>query len=226
MSKSKKNKASYQKLRQKRKQGKALKRKRKEAVKHKHAISHFLSLLSGISLSRKELTTCNQYPIFECQISDNWEESGLAYIWLSRKTQLHIVTATFLVDIKCLGLKDTYLTAFSSQQEYKGHKMITTQAFHGSFTLKNCSPSLVHSIIYGGILYARKFGFEPHKDFQQTKYLLNQNMEKREKVEFGEGGKPLYISGPNDNVETILQKLTASVGKDGFRFINNNPDNR
>lgn len=223
MAKSKKRKVYYQKLKQKKKQEKALKKRRKQAAKHKDTINDFLSLVSGVSLSQKELASANRYPVYECQISDNWQESGLAYIWLSRKTPLHILTGTFLVDIKCLGLKDTYITGFRTEWEYREHKNITMQTFRRSFRLKDCSVSLIHTIIYGGIAYAGQFGFEPHKDFKQTKYLLNKDTKRGESVKFGEGDKPLYISGPNDNVEKILQKLTISVGKDGFQFIDGRP---
>lgn len=220
MAKKKKHKAVYQKARQKRKAQKVLRRKHRAVREHNSADSQFVTMRSGATISHQDIRKSRQYPIYECQISNIWKENGLPYIWLSRKTPLHFVVGVYLVDIKCLGLKDTFVSACRTEKEYQEYKALIMEGFSGSFTLVDCPYDLANTIIYGGIAYGKQFGFEPHKDFQLSKYVLGNKTDQPEDIQFGgDDGKPFYISGPNDNVELILQKLTKAVGRDGFHFM-------
>ena len=82
----------------------------------------------------------------------------------------------------------------------------------------DCDPMLAQNIIYGGVEYAEDLGFEPDKDFNITQYLLDDvaSLEFID-VEFGKDGKPFLITGPYDNLESIMRKLAKKglvLGKD------------
>lgn len=59
-----------------------------------------------------------------------------------------------------------------------------------------------------------------------SQYVLEEldNIEPCEGIEFGKDGKPLYISGPDDNADQILMQLEAKVGRGNFDFIYGNND--
>lgn len=209
-----------QKLRFERLQRKALLKKQKLAVKRKSGTNKFFTTQSGLVVSHQNIMTSQQYSLFECQISDSWQETGLAYIWISRKTPLQIIVAAYLVDIRCLGLKDVLISAFRSESEYQQFKTTSIQSYQKSFSIIDCNFALANKIIYGAIDYARQFGFEPHKDFQLAQYILGPKVTSTKKIQFGgEDGKPIFIPGPYDNVKKIVQKLIDSVGKDGFNYV-------
>jgi len=217
MRKSKKHKKLAQ---QKRKARKALRKKRKDALRHKKQSAQFTSSFTGISLSHRQIKKSNQYPIHEIRISNNWQENGLAYIWLSRKTPLAFIIGVYLVDVRCLGLKNTFVSACKTEQEYEDDKTLIEKKFQDSFRLKTCSYELANIIIYGGIAYAEQFGFQPQKDFHLSKYVLGDKIRPQQHIQFGdEDGKPFFINGPDDDVDFIIQKLTKAVGKDGFHFL-------
>lgn len=209
-----------QKLRLERLQKKALLKKQKSAAKRKSGANKFFTTQSGLVVSHQNIITSQQYPLFECQISDSWQETGLAYIWISRKTPLHIIVAAYLVDIRCLGLKDVLISAFRSESEYQQFKTISIQSYKKSFSTIDCNFALANKIIYGAIDYARQFGFELHKDFQLAQYILGPKITSNKKIQLGgEDGKPVFIPGPYDNVKEIVRKLIDSVGEDGFNYI-------
>ena len=40
-----------------------------------------------------------------------------------------------------------------------------------------------------------------------------------ENVEFGKDGKPMFVAGPYDDVEYVMNKLTSEAGEGKFSFI-------
>ena len=40
-----------------------------------------------------------------------------------------------------------------------------------------------------------------------------------EDVEFGQDGKPMFVAGPYDDVEYVMNKLTSEAGEGNFSFI-------
>lgn len=149
----------------------------------------------------------SKYPLEKCLINDNWNKEGMANIFISRKTPFNTwIVGGYLVDLYCLGLKDTYVRHNIEEKEilqfYSG-------AFF-SFTIIECPIELARQIVYGGIDYARDLGFSPHRDFRRSKKILGDRVLEEETffVEFGHNGKPFYISGPNDDPHVAEQILT------------------
>lgn len=81
-----------------------------------------------------------------------------------------------------------------------------------------CEIVKAHNIIYGGIDYAEELGFQPHKLFRITEYLLNPDLidDGIDEIEFGKDGKPFFIAGPDDNVDRIINTLKKNVGEGNF----------
>jgi hypothetical protein len=159
-----------------------------------------------------------QLPIYECWIAPDWKEAGISVITVARKHSTGNVTmGSYLMDVLCLGLKDTTVIFSKPEDEYRE---IIDGMFenHGDKVLIDYA--LAHNIIYGGIAYAEDLGFKPEKEWSLSQFMLEEDTEDIEliDIEFGRDGKPCYINGPYDNVGKVISKLEASVGKGNFIF--------
>lgn len=160
-----------------------------------------------------------EYPIHECWINKSWQKDGLATILLSRKQpDGDIVFGVYLVDIHCLGLKNTFCNANFTTFRYENEVI---ESYLMRQNIIKCPVALAMDIIYGAIDYAAELGFSPQKDFKLSKHILEDrdSVEITGKVKFGKDGKPFYCAGPDDNVERIMSTLRNNVGEDNFHFI-------
>lgn len=199
----------------KRRQNKLMKKRQKDKLRKNIRIHstpfEFLN-------PKKKIQKARQLPIHECLINASWQEGGLATILLSRQQPNGMILfGVYLVDVFCLGLKNTYCNADLSMSRY------TTEVKPKVFQEQNiieCPIELAHQIIYGAIEYAEQFGFWPNKDFKLSRFVLesSQNIELRDEVEFGKDGKPFYISGPDDNARNIIRQLDGAVGRENYDF--------
>ncbi len=201
---------------ERRRQKALLKKRRKDKEKKKKQF-----LISGLDEHSRRvrlIKNAGSYPLHECLIDDAWKDRGLAQILLSRKQpDGNFVFGVYLVDIYCLGLKNTFCNAEISPAEYQRIKL---KSFKEA-ALVPCPPGKARRIIFGAIEYARKLGFEPQKDFVLSRFILEGLSEEGYDfaLEFGREGKPLYIAGPDDDFEAVMQTLTKNVGKENFHFI-------
>jgi len=151
-----------------------------------------------------------QYPVYECHINECWHDEGLATIFIVRQLpNLKYILGTYLVDTLCLGLKNTFCNAnllYSS---------IKTMLNKTPMEMTSIEYEDARSIILGGIQYANGLGFEPHRDWEDSKHIVEPERPFNEKIEFGRDWKPLYIQGPNDSPNEIMSKLNAANNKQG-----------
>ncbi len=197
-------------------QKKLMKKRQKDKVRRKHQVEAIgytnLSVKAKIRMAR-------QYPIYECRINPNWQKSGLATVTVARhQPDGDILFGVYLVDILCLGLKNTLYGADFSAFRYRKEIVEGSYRHEGSVV---CSMELAHQIVYGGIAYARQFGFEPQKDFQLSHLILEplENVSLTEDIEFGRDGKPLYVQGPHDNVQRIIKQLEKTAGSGHYDYV-------
>jgi hypothetical protein len=81
--------------------------------------------------------------------------------------------------------------------------------------------NLAAKIIREGVAYARELGFSPNRDIRDAELVLGDADPDAcdEEIPLGRDGKPFFVSGPYDNVERILDKLTRKLGPDGFHYM-------
>ena len=159
--------------------------------------------------------------IHECLINADWQIKGLATILIARKHKTGNITfSSFIVDIFCLGMKDANSAFNRFEEDYDEYR----DAIFGNNMNDemHISYDLAHNIIFGAIEYAKNLGFSPHKDWELSQFMLepksSPKVEKIE-VEFGKDGKPFFISGPYDKVDSVINKLEKAVGTDNFTFL-------
>jgi hypothetical protein len=166
-----------------------------------------------------QVRKARSYPKTNCYITDGWQDSGIGNITLIReKPDGNFLVAVYLIDIFCLGLKNTFYNPDTSSSEIKD--MLNKNPDEKQIELNS---DYAHSIIYGGIDFALNLGFKPHSDFKVTKFILTprEEIEFDDTIEFGKDGKPYYFAGPYDTPEKnnrIFKQLEESVGKDNFYF--------
>ena len=170
-------------------------------------------------MAKKRIYKARKCPVYECLINPSWKGEGFANILLSRKQpDNNIIFGAYLVDTYCLGLKNTFCNVGFTLSEYEDE--LKAGIYRDNDPI-DCPVSLIHQIIYGAIEYAANLGFKPQKDFNLSKYVLEKQSEIEEStpVEFGKDGKPFYVSGPYDNVDSIIEQLKEKLGEENFHFL-------
>ena len=158
-------------------------------------------------------------PIAECWISSDWKVAGICSIVVARQhTSGNLTFGIYLVDIFCLGLKNSNPVFNKPEYEYEDllDKIFSTHMYGKT----QIDYVLAHNIIYGAVAYAEDLGFKPEKDWIFSQMILEEDTEDIEliEVEFGKNGKPYFINGPYDNVQKVVNTLKKSVGEGNFEM--------
>lgn len=157
-------------------------------------------------------------PMHECLLNKNWDKSGMASIVVSRKhVNGNFSFATFLVDLYCLGVKDTFFRVNIFPHEY--NKLVVDLA--GKFEIAQADYAKVHNIIYGAIAYAEDYGFSPFPEFKETKMMLEEDTEEIPLIEYeyGNNGRPqLVVTSDNPKLPFYLSKLEKHAGKGNYEL--------
>lgn len=151
-----------------------------------------------------------------CYINEGWEQAGIADIIVVRsKKSGKKVIGVYLVDVYCLGLKNTFYRIDMPDDEIED---IVT-GINGDTVHLKTDPDLAFNIIYGGIEYAEDLGFSPHKDFKVSEYLLPDVEDVPYiDIEFGRNGRPFFMAGPHDNTGKIINTLNKTIGEGNYDF--------
>jgi hypothetical protein len=178
-----------------------------------------IQMLSPEKYIRKK---ARSLPVFECWINKGWENSGMANIVIARiHTNGSITFCIYLVDMYCLGVKDTGYKFNVTETEYRDF----LERYLDRMETELVDYVLVHNIILAAVEFAQDYGFKPHKDFTSvTEYMLEEDNEDIEliEIECGKNGKPLYVQGPYDDeakANKIMKQLERTAGVGNFDFV-------
>jgi hypothetical protein len=162
-------------------------------------------------------------PFGACYLSADWEDEGQPTLVTAVVTRAlpggRVVAGVALVDRTCLGVKEGFVAEPMRTTELD--KFIGGIGIpHGGMEL--VEPLVVQSVVFHAIDYAEKLGFKAHRDFPAA--LFGPRPETLSDTPFAKADKPLFISGPDDDVEAITQQLTAAVGKGKFEVVSESDD--
>ena len=130
-----------------------------------------------------------------------------------------IAAVVFLLDVFCLGVKNTMVKVVPLD-EYR--TLLEHISQHE--TLTGITPECARKLVEAAEAYAGDLGFRPHPDYQVGRIIFGEvdpnacSM----RFTFGKDGKPFYASGPYDSPEKsrrIVDTLTRRCGPDGFDFM-------
>jgi hypothetical protein len=143
--------------------------------------------------------------------------NGMWTIAAVRRGKGFDVLVQFLVDTRCLGVKDAF---FRFDPDLEAVRSIERDHFDEAVRT-SMTPSGACKLILNAIEYARSVGLEPHPETAACLGIfadIDPN-ECDEKFEFGVDGRPYYISGPNDSLEfqlRVTESLEKKVGAGDF----------
>lgn len=181
--------------------------------------SKVIKLQPSMSLSKYIRNYGRTLKIHEVLCNDNIFVLGSGTIFVARqKRNGDIINCSYLVDLFCLGVKDTHYELMTA---YEYQDFIDNFIEMNPYNFESIDPNYGFNIIYGAVEYAEDLGIDPHKDFAITEHLLDapEDLEFID-ITFGQNGKPAYYAHEGDKKGEILRKLDKSVGPDGYTYIN------
>lgn len=158
-------------------------------------------------------------PVYECLIDEQWRQTQFTPVIVSRqKASGRLIVGVYVVDMQCLGLKNT--SYYHDMEVFEYQEFVQRMANGMDRHFVPIEPNLCFNIVYGAVEFAEDCGFPPHKDFFVTEYILDdvESVEYME-VPLGKDGKPFYFAGPYDNSRKILETLTKNVGHGNFNYV-------
>ena len=163
-------------------------------------------------------------PLHKCYITENWKENGEGNIFIERKHKNgNITLGVFLVDLFCLGVRNTFYQYNISELEEEELR----ENFSEDTNMVEADYNLVHNIILAGVEYAEAYGFNPHKDFERvTQYILAEDTEDIPlmEIECGKDGKPLFVASEETNqkeISRIISTLEKTAGPGNYNYLLN-----
>jgi hypothetical protein len=172
-------------------------------------------------------TRARSLPIYKCLISDNWEESSLPTIVVSRiHANGNVSACLYTVDLNCLGVVYTDFI-FNVEEEvmmkivdhYFNEMLIDTQYIEIEYPL-------AHNILYAGMEFAGEWGIPVQKNLYVTREFLEPDDDHIELIEIDCGIKgfpafnpDLYEDFFNGDPDTIIQKLEKNPGHENYTMI-------
>ncbi len=161
-------------------------------------------------------------PILGCWVNEDWDKSGLANILLARShTNGNITFGLYLVDLNCLGVKDSHFKF--NIPRFELDELLA--AMNEKMEMVEVEYAMVHNIIFAGLEFAEDYGFKPYKDFSATtRFMLEEDTDEIELIEIdcGMNGKPVYMQGPFDNyrdVQKVVAQLNKTAGEGNYSIV-------
>jgi hypothetical protein len=162
-------------------------------------------------------TRARSLPVYKCFLNSDWEATRLALVQVWRKHAGGKITAgSYLVDLNCLGVKDTGYF-FSVPEE---DLLETIQ--DPTVSLKEIDYWLAHNIVFAGLEFAGEFDIKPHPEFSLTKFILEEDTEAIPVIEIEVGdeedGKPHLVEYQRGQYANALSKLKKNAGEGNFYY--------
>ena len=176
---------------------------------------------SKISLPNYIKKHARKLPIHKCFIVEGYEYEAntFAYVFREKKNG-DLILGVYLLNLWCRGLDESNFHEIKSYERLEAieHFLNPDEAVE----IVEIEAIKLFKLIYGSIAFAKKLGFEPHKTFKTTAYILDpEDTIDYSDMEFGDGGIPTLIAEDEPNLEATCAVLDKSVGSNGYKVIYN-----
>lgn len=163
-------------------------------------------------------TKVRSLPLHKCYVNFDWAEGKMADVFVMRKhPNGNLTIGVYLVDLLCLGIKDTFFMFNYTEEEMK-EKLFKKSPF----MFKEIDYTTAHNIVYAGRDYALDYDIHPHKDFATTKFILEEDTDKIPLMDIEVGDKDgnpiLWVHEANQYLD-VYAKLMKNLGKDNFTYF-------
>jgi len=167
-------------------------------------------------IPRQMVAVAAHQPLLETHASSELFTAGIGFVVVVRRMPLGGQLAVlFLVDAWCLGVKDVVVKRVA-----EGECRALLERVGENFPLQRVAPSYACKLVAESVAYARKYGLAPHADHAWAQEILAgiDPAECLETFEFGQDGKPFFVSGPADTPERI-RAVIATVGLENMNYM-------
>lgn len=179
-----------------------------------------IQMLSPENYIRQKARTL---PIYECRINAGWETSKMAHLIVARQhTNGNLTTGLYLIDLACLGVKDTFWHFNSSMSNYLE---LLEQFKDQEEDFIQIDYNLAHNIVFAAIEFAELYNFKPHKDFTSTsRFILEEDTDDIPLIEIdcGVEGLPAYIFSLQEidaKDRQVIAHLDREAGSGNYYLI-------
>ena len=129
-------------------------------------------------------TKARTFPIYKCYINSEWFDVGFAYIIIVRlKPGGNFLAGFYSIDTFIKGVCKTRALSNTNQEEINEFLKLMAPKKDDESIIVEIDYALAHNIIFGAIAYAKTKSFEPDYEFSCTKYILEEDDDKIEKIE-------------------------------------------
>ena len=197
------------------KQQKVERRNAKERARRKHALQR------NCPNTAVALTRAATSPVYRCFATEALWTVGMGVLVVSRHAGgQNVAFATFLIDAKCLGVKDA---AYGVKPIAEFDMMVAEKVIRDK-AITELSIEQSRRLHDDAVAYARTCGIAPHDDDFRAQRIFGETKPAAEAVdvEFGRNGRPTFIPGPYDSparCQEILFSLRATHGPGNFEFV-------
>jgi hypothetical protein len=171
--------------------------------------------MQQLSPEKYILTKVRTLPIDKCMVNIGWQEDRLANVVVTRRHVTgNLTVGIYLVDLMCLGVKDSFYFFNITPQELE--ERIPMEA-----GFETISYDLAHNIVYAGHDFAMDFQIKPSKDFEVTKYILQEDDDHVPLLDVETGdkdGKPHLMGPPSPALSDALAKLRQHAGEGNYYY--------
>ncbi len=123
-----------------------------------------------------------------------------------------------MADLFCVGVKSTHFYFNISEYEFSD----LAQVMAANYEITECDYNLAHNIIFGSVAFADEFNIPPHKDFNLTKMILEEDDDDIPliEVEFGRDGMPFLVENSDDPKSKFYHsQLLKYAGEGNFNYL-------
>ena len=161
-------------------------------------------------------TKARSLPIYKCIVNEGWESSKMVHaVIMRRHVTGNITMGYYLIDLMCLGIKDTFY-------EFNVSKSYADERFNSAgFNLIEVDYATFHNIIYAGHDFAMDYKIIPHKDFALTKFILEEDNDNVSLINIATGytdGKPHLMINELGEGKWALPLLKKNAGEGNYYY--------
>lgn len=158
--------------------------------------------------------------ISECFITTDWRNTRLAHMVVVRKhNNGNRTIGLFKVDLLCKGIIDTSFAFNVGPGLYEDLKDRNFD-LDEKLEFKPVSYTLIHNIVWGAAEFAADCGLKPHRDFEVTKYILEELSYKYSyiEIEFGYRNEPIVVEDFHPDWRRLVAHLTNFLEEKEFHI--------
>lgn len=143
-------------------------------------------------------------------------DSGVALVVVAKPHgDGRLTMCCYLIDTWCLGVKNVIGPKRVGTRELEALRRQCYAPWQSSGI--PIPLELAQHLVLGAVEFARRLGFEAHRDFERARFVLG-SWEGPSAITFGMDGKPHYINGPYEDPRRVLSTLEHAVGRGGFHY--------